>query len=84
MDIESDEMTVSSKTEIGAVTEKISLEKTGLDLKIAFNPKFLLDVFKSINDERIKISFAGSDGPCVIEPVNGEEFLYVVLPVRTS
>ncbi|HPQ47668.1 MAG TPA: DNA polymerase III subunit beta [Clostridia bacterium] len=83
MNIADDEMTISSRTELGAVTERISLEKTGLDLRISFNPRFLLDVFKNINDERIKISFAGSDGPCIIEPVNGEEFLYVVLPVRT-
>lgn len=84
MNINDNEIVINSKTELGAVTEKIKLEKTGQDLDIAFNPKFLLDVFKNINDERIKISFAGQDGPCVIEPVNGEEFLYVVLPVRTG
>lgn len=84
MNIGDDDIVIDSKTEIGTVTEKISIEKTGKDLKVAFNPRFLLDVFKNINDESIKISFAGQDGPCLIEPLNGEEFMYIVLPVRTN
>ncbi len=84
MDIGDDEIVINSKTEIGTVTERISIEKTGQDIRVAFNPRFLLDVFKNINNESVKISFSGQDGPCLIEPVNGEEFMYVVLPVRTG
>ena len=83
MNIIDDEMVINSKTELGAVTERIAIEKTGHDLNISFNPKFLVDVFKTVNDEKIKISFAG-ENICIIEPVNGEDFLYVVLPVRTG
>lgn len=81
--IDEEGMTINSKTEIGAVTEKLAIDKTGHDIKISFNPKFLMDVFKTINDEQLKISFAG-ENLCLIEPVNGEDFLYVVLPVRTG
>jgi DNA polymerase-3 subunit beta len=84
MKIGDDEIVINSKTEIGVVTEKIAIDKNGLDLKIAFNPRFLLDVFKNINDEKVKISFSGQDGPCLIEPINGNEFMYIVLPVRTK
>ncbi|MFO7612754.1 MAG: DNA polymerase III subunit beta [Clostridia bacterium] len=83
MNIGDDEIIINSKTELGMVTEKISIEKTGQDLTISFNPRFLMDVFKTVNDEKIKISFAG-ENLCIIEPVIGEEFLYVVLPVRTG
>lgn len=83
INIEDDYLTINSKTELGAVNEKISIEKTGHDISISFNPKFLVDVFKTVNDEKLKISFAG-ENLCIIEPVNGEEFLYVVLPVRTG
>lgn len=83
MNITDNEITILSKTELGAVTEKITVEKTGHDLDISFNPKFLMDVFKTVNDEKLKISFSGQN-ICIIEPVNGEEFLYVVLPVRAS
>lgn len=83
INISEEGMTINSKTELGAVTEKINIEKTGHDLDISFNPKFLMDVFKTVNDEQIKISFAG-ENICIIEPVNSEDFLYVVLPVRTG
>ncbi len=83
MNINDEGLTINSKTELGAITEKISIEKSGHDINISFNPKFLIDVFKTVNDEKIKISFAG-ENICIIEPVNGEDFLYVVLPVRTG
>jgi len=83
MTIEDESLIINSKTELGAVKEKLNIEKTGHDISISFNPKFLIDVFKTVNDEKLKISFAG-ENICIIEPVIGEEFLYVVLPVRTG
>lgn len=84
MDIKDEILIIDTKTELGEVIEKLSIEKTGKDINIAFNPRFLLDVFKNINEEKIKMSFAGQDALCIIEPITGEDFLYVVLPLRTG
>ncbi|MFO7636645.1 MAG: DNA polymerase III subunit beta [Clostridia bacterium] len=83
-EIKDEKMTVLSKTEIGNVTEVITVEKEGQDIYLSFNSKFLLDVLKNIEEETVKLSFSGELGPCVIEPVQGNEFSYVILPVRTS
>jgi DNA polymerase III subunit beta len=82
--INDEELIITSKTEIGNVTERVSMEKEGNDMNISFNSRYLQDILKNIDDEKIKMSFSGSIGPCVIEPVEGNEFSYVVLPVRTS
>jgi DNA polymerase-3 subunit beta len=83
-EIKDEQMTVLSKTEIGNVTEVVSVEKEGQDIYLSFNSKFLLDVLKNIEEETVKLSFSGELGPCVIEPVQGSDFSYVILPVRTS
>ncbi|MCK5812337.1 MAG: DNA polymerase III subunit beta [Clostridiales bacterium] len=77
-------MIITSATDIGKVEETISIKKEGNDLSIAFNPKFIMDALKNIEDEVIKISFSGSIGPCVISALNSDEFSYVILPVRTN
>ncbi|MBN2851754.1 MAG: DNA polymerase III subunit beta [Clostridia bacterium] len=75
---------VYSVTDIGRVEETVKISKEGKDISIAFNPKFIMDALKNIEDEKIKISFSGSIGPCVISPINSDEFSYVILPVRTN
>lgn len=83
-DINENEIEISSITDIGKVDEKVKIKKEGNDLTIFFNPKYLIDVLKNIDDEKIKISFSGEIGPCVLSPINNDEFSYVILPVRTN
>ena len=40
------------------------------------------DVLKALSDERIVMRFNSNVSPCVICPVEGESYLYLVLPVR--
>jgi DNA polymerase III sliding clamp (beta) subunit (PCNA family) len=51
MIIKNDLMTITSRSEEGNVKEEIIVEKTGNDLEIGFNSKFVLDVLKVIDDE---------------------------------
>lgn len=82
--IRDEQMTVLSKTEIGSMTETVFIDKEGKDMHLAFNSRFFLDVLKNLEEEKIKVSFAGELGPCVLEPMEGDAFSYVILPVRTS
>jgi len=83
-EITEENIKISSVTDIGKVEEKIKIKKEGNDLNISFNPKFIIDALKNIDDEKIKISFSGSIGPCVISSLTSDEFSYVILPVRTT
>ena len=68
---------------LGKVEDKIPLKIKGDVLeKIAFNNKFMLDALKHCQTEKIKVGFNGPIMPIKIEPEKGNEFLYLVLPVR--
>lgn len=75
-------MTITSRSEEGNVKEEIVMEKTGNDLEIGFNSKFMMDVLKVIDDEEISMNFKTNTSPCVIRPVEGDSYEYLVLPVR--
>lgn len=80
--IKNDLMTITSRSEEGNVKEEIIVEKTGNDLEIGFNSKFVLDVLKVIEDEQISLNFKNGVSPCVVMPVEGDSYEYLILPVR--
>lgn len=82
MSISEDMMTITSRSEDGNVKEEIGIDKEGEDLDIGFNSKYVIDVLKVIDDEEIVMNFRSGITPCVITPVEGEEYEYLVLPVR--
>ena len=75
-------LTVTSDSEEGSVREDIPVNKTGEDLMIGFNANYLMDVLKAIEEEEIRILFNTSIDPCLIRPFDGNEYEYLVLPVR--
>jgi len=77
-------VTITSKSEEGNVKEEVIITKEGEDLDIGFNAKYVLDVLKSIDDEEIYMYFNTSITPCLVEPVEGNAFEYLILPVRIT
>lgn len=75
-------MTISSRSDEGNVKEELSVEREGLDLEIGFNSKYIMDVLKTIDDEKIKIEFNTNVSPCMIKPCSGDNYEHLVLPVR--
>lgn len=75
----------SSSTELGRVTEQIeAIDYSGEALRIAFNSKYMLDVLKVIDSEKITIGFTGAMRPIIIRPVDHDYSIYVILPYRTT
>ncbi len=81
-DLKENSLTLTSNSEIGNIKEKISAVLNGKDVAIAFNPRFILEVLKANSDEFVKLCLNSPSNPCVIVPTEGDEFLYLVLPVR--
>lgn len=79
-----DKIIITSRSEEGNVKEEVFIEKEGADLDIGFNSKYILDVVKVLNDENIVMEFNTSVSPCLIKPVEGRKYEYLVLPVRIS
>ena len=82
IDIQKDKMIITSQTEMGTAYEEIRIDSVGDNLKIAFNPKYLIDALRAIEDEIISIQFNTALSPCIIKPEEGDIYKYLVLPLR--
>lgn len=82
LSIEENKVIITSNTEIGTSYEEVFAETDGENLEIAFNPKFLIDAFKAIDEEKIKIQFINSLSPCIIKGVENVDYKYLILPLR--
>ena len=82
--IEGDKLFVTSNSEMGDVFEELDVVNTGDDLVIAFNVKYLLEFNRMISGKEIDLKFNSNVSPCVISPADGNDFTYLVLPVRIN
>ena len=82
--IEDGRMYIESHSQIGDVHEEMDVEQTGANLNIAFNVKYLTDVVRSVDAEKIEIMLNNGVSPCIMTPVGDPDYLHLVLPVRTQ
>ncbi len=80
--MEEDHILLTAQGELGNAAEKLPIYLEGKPLSIAFNAKYLLDVLRVVKEEEILLDFISGLSPCVIRPLEGDQFLYLVLPVR--
>ena len=83
-DIKEKFMYVISKSEIGNVNEPVNVNMEGKDITIAFNSKYITEFLRIAEDEFINIYLNSPIAPCIIKPVSGDNYLYLVLPVRIN
>ncbi|MGE5612787.1 MAG: DNA polymerase III subunit beta [Bacillota bacterium] len=82
LDISGDKVVITSNTEVGKAREEIFVEAEGKNLEISFNPRYFIEALRVIDNETVNISFTTDIGPCTIKPVQGDEFAYLILPIR--
>ncbi|MDY5973645.1 DNA polymerase III subunit beta [Streptococcus hyovaginalis] len=72
--------------EVGRVNEEIdTLDVSGEDLVISFNPTYLIEALKATNSEQVKVSFISNVRPFTLVPNSeDEDFIQLVTPVRTN
>lgn len=80
--IEKNNLKLFSQSELGQGYEQIKIEDEGDPVEIAFNYRYLLDFFRVIDDEELTIEFTGPLSPGIIRPLQSDNFIYLVLPVR--
>lgn len=81
-DVKEKVLTLVSNSEIGNIKENIPVSLHGKDLLIAFNARYFSEALKNTNEEFVRMNFTSAVSPCVIKPVEGDEFLFLILPVR--
>ena len=84
MEIKSDELIITSNTDFGTSYEEVTVDLEGEGLNIAFNPRYLIEALKVIEDEKILIQFMTSISPCIIKGINNSDYKYLVLPLKIN
>ena len=81
INIGDESMKLQIKSQIGSMDEEILITKEGKDLLIGFNPKFLIDALRVIDDEEVDLYFMNAKAPCFIKDEQ-QSYIYLILPVN--
>lgn len=84
LNINRENIILTSTTEIGTTYDEIPIELDGDDLEIAFNPKYLIDILKAIDEQSVNLYFTTPLSPCIMKGVNSKDHKYLILPLRTK
>ena len=74
-------MELKLNSSFGSMNAELMIHKTGKDIMIGFNPKFLIDALRVFDDEEINIYMMNPKSPCFIKDEEGN-YIYLILPVN--
>lgn len=77
-----DMIKISSITSLGAANDRIPAKIEGNKIEIGFNNRFLLDALKVCDTDEVIIKLGSPVLPIIIIPKQGDNFLFLVLPVK--
>lgn len=83
LNIEEENIYLKIDSSLGSMNDEIEIKKEGKDLRIGFNPKFLMDALRVINDEVVDIYMINAKSPCFIKAVD-ESYNYLILPISIA
>ena len=81
INITDDNMELKINSTVGSMDESMDIQKSGKDLMIGFNPKFMIDALRVIDDEEIDMYLVNHKAPCFIKDAE-EQYIYLILPVN--
>jgi DNA polymerase III subunit beta len=72
----------SDNPELGEVREEIDVGYKGPALSVGFNARYFIDILSQMTTEQVRLELAGELDPAVVKPLEGEDYLGVVMPMR--
>ena len=81
IDIKDGVLSVNMKSSLGTMDDELAIFKEGNDITIGLNPKFIMDVLRSIDDEDITLYLTTVGNPCFIRD-SENSYIYLILPVN--
>lgn len=81
--ITDDSLTISSQNnEVGHTTDTVRAKVEGEELSLSFNQQYIMDPLTHINDDSVKMSFAGLGRAMVMQGLNDTSLRYLVMPMN--
>lgn len=72
----------SSNPELGEASEEVEVSMEDISLSVRFNARYLIDVLSVCTDEEMLLKLRDELSPALVSPVNGSDFLAVIMPMR--
>lgn len=73
---------VRCQTNLGRVVDEFGAQCEGEEVEIGFNNRYLLDALRNARTDQVRMELSGPLSPVKVLPAEGQDFLYLVLPVR--
>lgn len=74
-------MELKMNSSFGSMNAEVMIHKNGKDIMIGFNPKFMMDALRIIDDEEVDLYMMNPKSPCFIKDAD-ENYIYLILPVN--
>ncbi len=81
IDVTDDGLRLSIDSPLGSMDEDIAANKEGRDITIGFNPRFLIDALRAIDDDEVTLYLVNPKAPCFMRD-ESMSYTYLVLPVN--
>jgi DNA polymerase-3 subunit beta len=83
MDLTQNKMVLTKETPyLGEARVELEVDYKGKDLSVGFNPDYLIDLLKNIEEGPVNFEIMDSEKPGVVRI--GSEYTYVVLPMQIT
>lgn len=76
------EILLSCSTTLGKANDIVAAAVEGDTLEMGFNHRYLLDALRAADCDEVQLEMGGALSPMKVLPVQGDSFVFLVLPVR--
>jgi DNA polymerase-3 subunit beta len=70
--------------DVGDAADQLEAAIEGQPTSIAFNARYLIDVLSNLGSEQAALELSGPLAPGVIRGIGKEDYVHVIMPVRTA
>ena len=68
----------------GTATEDVDAKYEGAEMTVAFNPQYLIEGVEAVTGDEVALDTLDALKPATLHPTDGDEYLYLLMPVRVS
>jgi DNA polymerase-3 subunit beta len=73
---------IATNPEIGESKEYMDIDYQRGAIKVAFNPKYFIEILNVIGSENVLLNIIDEEKPCIIEGQDDNSYLSVIMPMR--
>lgn len=74
----------SQNPDLGEYKSDLKGKVKGKEVSISFNHRFLTEGVSGIKSKEIILELTNKEGPAVLKPVGAEDYLYIIMPIKSS